>query len=90
MKVETLDAATARRLGIEGERGVVVTQVDPLGPAASVGMRPGDLVVSLQGTPTPDLETFRKTLDEQGDAEGVRIVVVREGMRLFVYLPLSG
>jgi len=43
-------------LGLEGrasDAGVVVTALDPQGPAARAGVLPGDVVVAVDGEPTP-------------------------------------
>lgn len=68
-----LDNTTAMRLGLRG--GVVVRSVDPRGPAARVGIAPGDIVTRMgdygvrRVTDLAILETVRT-----GDAIGLRVV----------------
>jgi serine protease Do len=48
--VQPLTAELASRLGYSGsDRGVVITQVTPLGAAAAAGVRPGQILLSING-----------------------------------------
>jgi serine protease Do len=87
MNVETLTPEIARELGYDRDtRGVVVTQVDPSGLAARVGIRSGDMVVSVGGTPIQSLADFRQALQDRDVEAGIRMQIQRDGVRRFVYL----
>jgi S1-C subfamily serine protease len=45
-----------RRLGLEGDSGLVILSVEPDGPAASAGLLVGDVIVKLGGRPTEDVD----------------------------------
>ena len=45
--------------------GVGVGPVREGGPAGAAGIEEGDIIVSLKGIPTPDIETYTEVLDEQ-------------------------
>jgi membrane-associated protease RseP (regulator of RpoE activity) len=54
--VEPLDHATAAMLGLRsGSRDLVVTSVASNGPAASAGLRVGDVIVRIGGHPAGDI-----------------------------------
>jgi serine protease Do len=47
LELETVDAEIARRLQLKDARGAVITDVDPEGPAARVGLRQGDVIIRV-------------------------------------------
>ncbi len=54
------------------------TAADPVAPAAKAGIQPGDEIVSLNGTPFGDWDSFQAQI--RGNADGdARIVVRRDG-----------
>lgn len=57
--VEVLTEKVSEQLDYRYERGVLVTRVTRMSQADRAGIEPGDLVLSIDGKPTPDLETFR-------------------------------
>jgi serine protease Do len=77
----------ARQAGLdEDEKGVIVTQVEPGSTATRVGIRPGDLIVSIGTTPVTELADFRRALREQDVQRGIRMQVKREGFQRFVFI----
>lgn len=47
LHVETLSPERARQLGVEGQRGVVVSEVDPGSFAEDIGFQQGDVIVEV-------------------------------------------
>lgn len=77
-RVETVSPAVAQELGLPFEaRGVVVRAVDPRSPAARLGLRPGDIVLSLNEVETTDAEAFVRLASQRPEAW--RIVLQRGG-----------
>ena len=66
-----LNAAVARQLG--QERGVLVLGVARNSPAARARLREGDVILALDGKPTPDVYTIHRLLT--GEAAGKRLAV---------------
>ena len=56
----TPDLARSKHLG--AAHGAVVAEVEPGGPAAHAGLRPGDVVVGYDGQPVKNGETLRNTI----------------------------
>lgn len=71
----------ARRLrhavGLPPRDGLLVHAVDEAGPAARAGIRRGDLIVSVGGTPIATIEDLAKALETAGEAGSADLVVVR-------------
>jgi serine protease Do len=84
------------RLGLSlapggSEPGVVIAEVDPSGPAADFGFRPGDVILDVSGKAVATPGDVRKALGE-ARAEGKHSVLMRvkseQGTR-FVAIPLG-
>jgi serine protease Do len=86
LSVEPLTRDTARRLGIDATGGLVVTNVDPSGPAADAGFRRGDVIREVDGKKVEDAASLRRELARAGDRPAL-VLVERGDTTLF--LPLS-
>ncbi len=65
---------------------LIVTEVESLGEAAAMAVRPGDLIVSVQGKPVKTLSALKQALSPEALAEGVRIRIRGEyGTRTLLF-----
>jgi serine protease Do len=64
---------------VETGGSVRVIRVNRDSPADEAGLRPGDRIVSIDGTPAKDLETFYKTLWREAVQREVVLEIVRGG-----------
>ena len=80
--------------------GVAILRVDPDGPAARAGLKPfvpvtegsvvvGDLIVAIDGTPTPDLDTLLDALERYRPGDTVTLDVLRGTERRQVAVTLD-
>ncbi|MDY7110337.1 MAG: DegQ family serine endoprotease [Planctomycetota bacterium] len=91
MSARTMSPDIARQLNREPDtKGVVVTSVEPRGPADRAGLQMRDIIVAVQEEPIEDLADFRRALKEQDLEEGVRLTVLTGETRRFVFLQLRG
>jgi serine protease Do len=87
MTVKTLTPELAQGLGLkEQQHGVVVTEVEPGGLAATAGIRPNDLIVSVQGKAVENAAQFREETSKYDLKKGIRLVVQSGGTERFVFL----
>lgn len=73
----TLTPEIARTLGIERTSGVVAMQVLTPSPAAEAGVRPGDIIVALNGEDTATAEELVAELRSTKPGDRVQLSVLR-------------
>lgn len=49
--IQNVNAQLAQSFGLDRPRGALVAEVDPKGPAAAAGIKPGDIILSVDGKP---------------------------------------
>jgi serine protease Do len=77
VSVEELDARTARQAGLPaGTKGVVVTDVDPASPAASAGLKPGDVIQEVNHHAVLNSEDLSSALHK---SKGESLLLVNRG-----------
>ncbi len=89
LEVRQLTPELARRLGVQSERGVVVTEVRADSPAARAGLTPGDLIREVNRVPVetvPDVERGAARAGGGGAAEELLLRVEREGAARYVVM----
>jgi len=65
IRVENLNPEMAKQLGVPvSTKGLVVVSVVPGSPAAAAGLRPGDILVELNGKPIRDVRSFSAEIDK--------------------------
>jgi serine protease Do len=79
VRPQTLTPALAAGLGLARDRGVVLADVVPGGPAAKAGVRPGDVVVALDGKPMENGRQLQVGLYRRSVGDVVVLDVLREG-----------
>ena len=89
--VRSLNARIIAALGLSVREGVIVTQLDPDGPAYRAGMREYDVVTAVEGIAVNNRETFVETLRNMDLRVGtqLRFRVVREDKTLDLTITLE-
>jgi S1-C subfamily serine protease len=75
-----LDPGAARALGMPGG-GVLVTSVDPDGPADRGGILPGDVLIAVEGHPLAGTDDLYRSLTGERAEREVEVALLREGRR---------
>ncbi len=63
----------------EGTKGVILAKVTDGSPAAKAGVRDGDVVVSVDGTPTTDTDDLRNLIAAAGPGHKATLRLFRDG-----------
>ena len=77
VSVEDLDARTARQAGVPANtKGVIVTEVDPGSPAASAGLKEGDVIQEVNHHAVANSDDLSSALHKSG---GESLLLVNRG-----------
>ena len=74
---DDLSAGDAAKLGIDG--GAMVRRVRPGSPAAAVGLRNGDVIVSVDGSTIESMSALKVLLRSRRPGQAVDVTYVRNG-----------
>lgn len=77
--VQDLDAQLANALGIQTRQGVVVTRVEPGSAADTAGLRPGDVILRLNGQPIDTATDIRNRFGLLRVGAPVELDILRNG-----------
>lgn len=84
--VQPLTPEIAARLGLQGDtQGVVVSEVDPSGPAAEAGLKAGDVIMEVNRQQVKSANELKSGLDRQGSGPTV-LLINRGGRSVFLSL----
>jgi serine protease Do len=88
MQVQALTPYLARRLGLTDASGLIVTRVDPGGPAGRAGVRAGDRVRRVNGIEIHDLDDAQGAIYGAGVGDRLSLTLERGGKPLDVSFTL--
>ncbi|MGH8285347.1 MAG: S1C family serine protease [Steroidobacteraceae bacterium] len=74
-----IPARVRERLKLESTHGLIVLSIASQGPAETAGVMLGDVLVALDGTSIPDIDSLASALDERSIGSRVQLKLVRGG-----------
>lgn len=77
--IQGLDKDLAQSFGLPDERGALVANVDGGGPADKAGLKPGDVVLSVDGQRIEDSGDLPRIIGDKRPGTQVRMQVWRDG-----------
>jgi serine protease Do len=90
LRVESLTPERASRVGMEGQRGVLVTDVDPASFADDLGFGRGDVIAEINREPITTMDDYKRAVGKLKPGQNVVFKVLRRGdneRTLTVFLP---
>jgi S1-C subfamily serine protease len=82
--VLTLPRRLTHNLGLDAQRGVLVTGVEEGSPAEKAGLRERDIIVAFSEVPTPDVDALHRLLTGEVSGKPAALTVIRGGRKLTV------
>ena len=80
--VMRLPRRLTHELGVDLDRGVIVTSVEEGGPAEKAGLRPRDVIVAFGEAPTPDVDALHRLLTGEVTGKPAALTVLRGGRKV--------
>jgi serine protease Do len=90
LHVESLTSERAQKVGVEGVKGVVVTEVEPASFAEDINFTPGDVISEVNGHSVTSVDEYRKAISVLKPGDNVVFKVLRHGFNdrvMTVFLP---
>jgi membrane-associated protease RseP (regulator of RpoE activity) len=87
VKVQNIDVDTASRMG--STKGALVVEVAIPGPAADAGLKSGDAILSINGTPVADSRDFVQQIATKAPNTAVNLRVMRDQVERIVVAKLG-
>jgi S1-C subfamily serine protease len=79
-----LPRRVVRHFALPRESGVRIETVEQHSPAAVAGLARGDVIVAMDGTPVPDVDTLQRLLAADAIARPIEVLIVRRDRTLHV------
>ena len=88
ISLQPLTTYYADQLGAPNAHGVLVVRMDRRSESYTAGMRPGDIIVSFDGTPIDDAGQFMRLLSDSKAGTTARLGLFREGKTIAIAVPI--
>ena len=79
VQVQPVTKEIAESLGLKEADGALVSGTEPNGPAAKAGLKPGDVVTSINGSPVKDSRDLARKIAGITPNTAVKVAYVRDG-----------
>jgi serine protease Do len=86
--IQPMTSELAIKFGVTESEGVLVNEVFEKDPAASAGIRPGDIIVKIDGSPVDSPNKLSRLIGALTPGATAHIEVVRDRSRLILDVPL--
>ncbi len=77
-----LDDQRAKQLGLDIVEGVYIDLVEKNGAAQKVGIRSGDVIISMENKPTLSKPDFLEVISQKSPGDLIELTILRNGKRL--------
>ncbi len=88
VNLQAISPTLAAGLGLAQEWGLVISDLAPDGPAGKAGLLVGDILLSVDGAPVPNLPRFETALFRRSHGDPVTIEALRGTRKLSFTVPV--
>jgi serine protease Do len=90
IEYQEISGQLAKYFKLAGDEGVLVTSVDPDGPAGKAGLRAGDVILKLGSREVQDGDDLRRAVEKAEPGREIGLSVLRDGRPLELKLVPAG
>lgn len=90
LHIESLTPDRAQHVGMEGQKGVLVSTVEPASFAEDLGFTPGDVVTEVNGQATTTVDAYKTAVSKLKTGDNVSFKVLRRNGERVMTTFLSG
>ncbi len=83
LTVANLTPELVERFSLEGEVGILITKIDPDGPAAEANLRVGDLIIEADGSEVKTVSKFEEIVGGKAVGKVLRLLIQRKSTLLY-------
>jgi len=87
--IQTITPTMAAGLGLSQNFGVIISDATPGGPAEAAGVKPGDILISVDGQPAENVPTVSYNFLLRDSGEKVHIEVLRGTTKMAFDVPVQ-
>jgi len=87
--IQNLTPELAKGLGITNDHGALIRDVESGSPAERAGLRPGNVVVEINGKPVTDGRELQRAVSEASPGSAVTLTIIRDGRQNHISVTLG-
>jgi len=87
--IQALTKELAKQFGIKEGQGVLINEVYEDDPAYAAGIKPGDIILMVQGQPVDSPNQLSRLVAQVGPGEKAKIRVLRDGKEMIYHVPMA-
>ncbi|MEJ2197947.1 MAG: DegQ family serine endoprotease [Desulfuromonadales bacterium] len=89
LTVANVTPELVERYSLESDQGILITKIDPEGPAAEANLRVGDLVVEADGKEVGSVKEFEELVGKMKSGKVLRLLIQRRATLLYTTVTLG-
>jgi serine protease Do len=89
VQIQPVTEEVADSLGLKAAAGALVAEPQPGSPAAAAGLKPGDVITSVDGVEIKDPRDLARRIAALGPNKSVDLRLIRDGKEHSIHLKLG-
>jgi serine protease Do len=77
--IQSIDDGVRQQLGLKNKKGALISSVEAGGPAEKAGLKPYDVIVSINGQPVENMNDLRLKIADNMPGSKIELTIIREG-----------